>query len=105
MTEQHAQNRAGIVAIVVGMTLITVNDTLVKGLSGGYPLHQIIMARALIGALILAVVVALMGGVRLLRIRQPVLHAVRALLIVLERLLLCCSCRLVLKMNLLVWLI
>ena len=41
------QNRqvAGIVFILVGMSAISINDVLIKQLSDGYPLHQIVFTR------------------------------------------------------------
>ena len=79
----HSENRAGILAIVIGMVLITVNDSLVKSLSGDYALHQIIMARATIGGVILLGAVFAMGGLPILRITRPWLHATRSLMVVL----------------------
>lgn len=80
------ENRAGIIAILVGMTLITVNDSLVKSLSGGYPLHEIILFRAAIGFVILAGLVGFMGGLRILAVERPMMHACRALMVVISNL-------------------
>ncbi|MFC6759968.1 hypothetical protein ACFQFQ_11450 [Sulfitobacter porphyrae] len=41
--------RLGIFCMLAGMFLISVNDMLIKSLSGGYPLHQLVMFRALVG--------------------------------------------------------
>lgn len=74
-------NRA-IVLILIGMACISVNDMLIKLLSGGYPLHQMVFIRSAIGLCITAVFLWAEGGVDLLRTDRPGLHLIRALLIV-----------------------
>ena len=39
----------GILFICLGVAAISVNDMLIKLLSGGYPLHEIVAARACMG--------------------------------------------------------
>lgn len=81
-----AENRSGIISILIGITLITVNDSFIKSLSGGYALHQIVMFRATIGFVILAILVAFMGGVKILLVQRPWMHAMRALMVVISNL-------------------
>ncbi|MEM6304129.1 MAG: DMT family transporter [Pseudomonadota bacterium] len=78
------QNRPGlaITAIVIGMLAISFNDMLIKQLSGGYPLHQIVFARSAIGIGISLMLVHFEGGFHLLKTHQPGLHALRGVLIV-----------------------
>jgi len=64
------------------MLCITINDTLIKFLSDGYPLHQMVFVRSAIGLAASLVFLRLEGGVSLLRTDQPALHALRAALIV-----------------------
>ncbi|MCP5026821.1 MAG: DMT family transporter [Actinomycetia bacterium] len=64
------------------MLCITVNDTLVKFLSDGYPLHEMVFVRSAIGLAASFVFLRMEGGVSLLRTDRPALHAVRAALIV-----------------------
>ncbi len=80
------QNRAGlaILAIVIGMLAISLNDMLIKQLSGGYPLHQIVFARSAIGIVISLMLVQMEGGFHLLKTDQPGLHVVRGILIVIS---------------------
>ena len=42
MSTRTSNPRAGITFILLGMVAISVNDTLIKFLSGGYPLHQMV---------------------------------------------------------------
>lgn len=72
----------GITFVVVGMFAISVNDMLVKFLSGGYPLHQLVFARSLIAIGFSLALVQVEGGWRILKTDQPGLHILRGLLIV-----------------------
>ena len=82
-TSAKLQNpAAGIVFIVVGILAISVNDMLIKLLSGGYPLHQMVFTRSVIGIVFTLVLVQLEGGWRILRTDQPGLHLLRAAMLV-----------------------
>jgi len=76
----------GIVFIVLGMAFISVNDALIKFLSDGYPLHQIVFVRSLVGIAISLVIVQFEGGLAILRTAHPLLHLVRGLLLVIANL-------------------
>jgi S-adenosylmethionine uptake transporter len=79
----HHDNPAlGIFFIVLGMSCISVNDMLIKLLSGDYPLHQMIFVRSAIGICFSLVIVQFEGGFGILRTDQPFLHLLRALLVV-----------------------
>ncbi len=80
------QNRAGlaILSILAAMFAISINDMLIKQLSGGYALHQIVFARSAIGILLSLVLVHFEGGFHLLRTRQPGLHVMRGIMIVIS---------------------
>ncbi len=72
----------GILCIVVAMISISVNDMLMKQLSGDYPLHQMVFARSIIGIVFSLLLVQLEGGFRILRTDRPGLHLLRGLLLV-----------------------
>ncbi len=55
---------------------------LIKQLSGGYPLHQMVFTRSIIGIMFSLIFVQMEGGWRILRTNQPGLHGLRGLLIV-----------------------
>jgi len=78
----HQQPRLGIALIVLGVTFISVNDMLIKALSGGYPLHQLVFLRSAIAIWIAFAFLWMEGGPRLLRTATPGLHALRALMVV-----------------------
>jgi len=74
--------RLGIALILIGVTLISINDMLIKDLSDDYALHQIVFLRSSIAIWIAFALLRFEGGFHLLKTRRPGLHAVRALLIV-----------------------
>jgi S-adenosylmethionine uptake transporter len=78
------QNRAGlaILFVLIGIGAISINDMLIKQLSGGYPLHQIVFARSAIGIIISLGLVKFEGGWHLLRTGQAGLHVLRGGLVV-----------------------
>ena len=83
MTEAR-YNFAGlaIVFVLVGVFCISINDMLIKQLSAGYPLHQIVFSRSGIGILLTLLIVQYEGGFGILRTKRPGLHALRGLMIV-----------------------
>ena len=79
-------NRAalGVLFVLLGVFCISINDMLIKRLSGDYPLHQIVFARSTIGILFSLILVQIEGGLRILKTRHPGLHLLRGILIVLS---------------------
>lgn len=73
--------RLGILCMLAGMLFISINDMLVKSLSGGYPLHQLILLRSVVAIGFTVVLVRLEGGFALLNTGRWTLHALRALFI------------------------
>ncbi|MCX7302300.1 MAG: DMT family transporter [Rhodobacterales bacterium] len=75
----------GAVNALVGVFAFSINDMIIKGLSGGYALHQIMLLRSGFAILLLvAILVPLSGGFATLRTGRPGLHALRGLLVVLS---------------------
>lgn len=81
-----ASGRAGLSGAAwatLAVILFSVNDVLMKFLSTGFALHQLVLIRAAVGlALLLAVMLPFMGGLAALRTRRLKLHVVRALCVV-----------------------
>ncbi len=77
---------AGIGFILIGMFAISINDMLIKMLSGGYPLHQMVFTRSFIGIVFSLMLVQLEGGWSILRTRTPGLHLLRGFMIVIANL-------------------
>lgn len=78
----------GALCAVGASAAFTMNDMSVKALSGGYPLHQVILIRSLIGlAILLVLVVPFSGGLATLRTRRPGMHLIRGGFVVLSNML------------------
>ena len=80
-TAVQSRSAAGIIFISVGMLAISVNDMLIKALSGGYPLHQIVFIRSAIGIFFGVMILQMEGGLSLLKTDRPWLHLFRGLLV------------------------
>ena len=74
--------RLGIIMILLGMLLISINDLTIKSLSDRYPLHQLVFARSAIGIFLSFIILQFEGGIAVLRTDRVSLHALRCLLIV-----------------------
>lgn len=78
----HNKASLGIFFVLIAILAISVNDMLIKKLSGGYALHEIVFIRSMFGLLLTLPIVYFEGGWRILKTRKPLLHATRGLLIV-----------------------
>ena len=72
----------GVLCVIGGITALSLQDALIKWLSGDYPLHEIVLARASVAILLTVFFAHLEGGVGLLRTRRLHLHLIRGLLLV-----------------------
>ena len=82
--QQHTGK--GIAFVILGMFCISINDMLIKQLSGNYPLHQMIFVRSSIGILFSIVMVQFEGGWQILRTRRIGLHLLRGVMVVIANL-------------------
>jgi len=71
----------GILCVLIGAVFFTANDSTIKWLSGGYPLHEIVLIRASVALGFTLIIVQLEGGLAILRVRRPWLHILRGLLV------------------------
>ena len=78
----HHRPILGIFFMSVGMFCISLNDMLVKALSSDYPLHELVLIRASIALAVAAVILRFEGGMAALRVRNPGLHVLRCILLV-----------------------
>lgn len=87
LSASSAAPRVGMACAAGAAMLFSSNDMLIKLLSGGYPLHQIVFIRSIIGVLILTIVIApLEGAPASLRTTRAPLHLLRGLFVVLANL-------------------
>lgn len=83
MTRVLSPQVIGALCAVGAASFFSLNDTAVKFLSGGYPLHQVILFRSLVALTIsLLIFIPLGGGLALLRTRNIGAHLFRGVLIV-----------------------
>ncbi|MEO1471369.1 MAG: DMT family transporter [Pseudomonadota bacterium] len=79
--------RLGILFVLIAVAAISVNDMMIKFLSGDYPLHQIVFMRSAIGISISLAILQFEGGLRALATDRPVAHLGRGLSIVVANML------------------
>ncbi|MFS4581405.1 DMT family transporter [Phaeobacter sp. C3_T13_0] len=81
MTQQQAKiSLFGVFAAVGAATCFSIIDVIFKFLSGDYPLYQVVMFRSVVAMFVLlALIIPLEGGYRILRTHQPKLHMLRSL--------------------------
>ncbi len=73
----------GILCVVGASVAFSANDMTVKWLSGDYPLHQIVLVRAIVAMILtLAIIIPLEGGFVNLKTRRPFIHFLRGLAVV-----------------------
>jgi drug/metabolite transporter (DMT)-like permease len=79
-TKPGGMNRQtrGMLCVAIGVSIFTVQDAIVKGLSATYPVHEIVVARSLFALPVLLLITLAEDGGKL-RIHRPGLHLVRAL--------------------------
>lgn len=81
-TTAIARPGLGIIFVLIGIFAISVNDMMIKQLSGGYPLHQLVFLRSAIGLLFSLALVQWEGGWGILRTKHPIQHTLRGLAVV-----------------------
>ena len=72
----------GIACAIGAVAIFVLQDAVIKWLSGDYPLHEIVLARAASAVAVTLFVMRLEGGARLLRTRRLGLHLLRSGLLV-----------------------
>ncbi len=72
----------GVLCLVFGMVVLSLQDSFIKLMSGDYPLHQIVFTRSCIAILLTVYFAHLEGGLRLLRTRRLPLQLLRGMLMV-----------------------
>ncbi|NND40970.1 MAG: DMT family transporter, partial [Silicimonas sp.] len=83
LTDAERRTPVGALWALLAVVCFSTNDVLVKFLSSGYPLYQLMFIRTLFAmAFILAVLVPMTGGLGALRTRRLVTHLIRGLCVV-----------------------
>ena len=73
----------GVFCALIASTAFSLNDAGIKFLSGDYPLHQVVLIRALVGLTInLIIIIPLEGGLKLLKTKHLKMHIIRGTFLV-----------------------
>jgi drug/metabolite transporter (DMT)-like permease len=71
-----------VVGVVVSVFALTLQDAIMKGLSGAYPLHQVVFGRSLVAIVLILIATRLTNGLSILRTRRLRQHLTRGLLLI-----------------------
>lgn len=83
LTERERRAPIGALWALLAVVCFSTNDVLVKFLSGGYPLYQLMFIRTIFAtAFILAVLVPMTGGIGVLRTKILFTHLIRGMCVV-----------------------
>jgi len=77
----HTNHTFGISCAVTGVVAMSIMDAVIKWLSDGYPLHEIVLVRTLVAIVLTGVMVHFEGGLGLLKTSRPGLHLSRGVLV------------------------
>lgn len=81
--KQMSPTALGALCAISAVVFFSINDVSIKFLSGGYALHQVVLIRSLIGAMVIICVIApFTTGRALVRTRKLPLHLLRGLCVV-----------------------
>lgn len=67
----------GVLCVMAGISIFSIQDVIIKSISGAYPVTEIVFVRSLVAVLPLLLIAHLNGGLASLRTRRPWLHVVR----------------------------
>jgi len=78
-----SNNQIGIASALTASFFFSINDMSIKFLSGDYALHEVVLIRSLLGmVVVLAIVVPLEGGLRILKTKRLGIHLFRGVCVV-----------------------
>jgi len=67
-----------VLCVLAGVSVFSIQDVIIKSISGSYPVHQIVFVRSLVALAPLLLIACFDGGLAGLRTRRPVAHLMRA---------------------------
>ncbi|MGB1006144.1 MAG: hypothetical protein ACPGVX_03160, partial [Thalassobaculaceae bacterium] len=76
-TDQSSQPIRAVLFATAGMVTFSLQDTIIKWVSGTYPLHEAVLIRSCFGLLLTLVFAHLEGGLAILKTRRLGLHVLR----------------------------
>ena len=83
MSLSSSKPAIGILCAIIASVAFTLNDVGIKFLSGDYPLHEVVLIRAVIAiSITLAILVPMEGGYSILKTKYPWMHLLRGFCVV-----------------------
>ncbi len=77
----HTNHTLGISCAIFGIMSMSIMDAVIKWLSDGYPLHEIVLVRTLVALVLTVIIVHFEGGLGLLKTQRSKLHVTRGVLV------------------------
>ncbi len=67
----------GVLFVIAGISIFSIQDVIIKSISGSYPVHEIVFVRSLVALAPLLLIAHVDGGLARLRTRRPWAHLLR----------------------------
>ncbi len=67
----------GVLFVIAGISIFSIQDVIIKSISGSYPVHEIVFVRSLVALAPLLLIAHFDGGLARLRTRRPWAHLLR----------------------------
>ena len=80
VAQKHDRPLKAIGFLIAGVFVFTLQDVIIKWISGNYPVHEIVLIRSFFAVIPILVIARLEGGLHLLRTTHYGLHVIRAFL-------------------------
>jgi len=80
VVENHNSPLKAISFLIAGVFVFSLQDAIIKWISGNYPVHEIVFIRSVFAVIPILLIAQLEGGFQLLRTRHYGLHIIRAFL-------------------------
>ena len=68
----------GVLFVIAGISIFSIQDVIIKSISGSYPVHEIVFVRSVVALAPLLLIAHFDGGLSGLRTRRPLAHLLRA---------------------------
>ena len=68
----------GVLCVIAGISIFSIQDVIIKSISGSYPVHDIVFVRSVVALAPLLLIAHFDGGLSGLRTRRPLAHLLRA---------------------------
>ncbi len=81
--QRQSHNTQGILCLIAAVAFLIVSDSIIKWLSPRLALHEIMLFRSLFAMIVVAIIIKLEGGFKILKTARPAMHCIRGSMLVL----------------------